>query len=128
MCDKEETTQDGRLCHCSCHNQTIGSSSITENLYSTRHILHLYMLDCWYVVECVCVCVHIKISKIKRRDTSSMLIVHSQSCMRCLILVSFSLSLSIHYGPNGWAFCLVRVASSIIHNTTTTTTREKNKN
>lgn len=88
--------------------------------------IHVGLLVCCRV--CVCVCVYIKISKIKRRDTSSMLIVHSQSCMRCLILVSFSLSLSIHYGPNGWAFCLVRVASSIIHNTTTTTTREKNKN
>ena len=48
--------------------------------------------------------------------------------MRCLILVSFSLFLSIHYGPNSWAFCLVRVASSIIHNTTTQQQEKKKQN
>lgn len=69
-----------------------------RNLYSrrgsARHFLHIdyihTLVDCWYVLR-VCVCVCISKSRIhkKRRDTSSMLIVHSQSCMRCLILVLF---------------------------------------
>lgn len=94
VCDKEETTQDGRLCHCSCHiynnwQQQHNRKFVFHKAHSTS--IHVGLLVCCRV--CVCMCTYKNLENKKARHVINadcpQSVMHEMSNPR--LVLSFSL-------------------------------------